>query len=191
VANLPLSLPEKEDLAELERVVERGNVTFVEVGRALCEIRDRRLYRGEYKTFDDYLLDKWSFTRMHASRLIGAYQTVTNLVTAGVEPPANEGQARALVGLDPDDAAEALEEARETASEEGRKVTARDIAAVARKAGIDPASLVPDPRKKALAKIAVHLAAIRRELGQLDSGEQEDYELWLGQVPTHHLELED
>jgi hypothetical protein len=39
---------ERGRLAELEQVVERGLQTFVEVGLALTEIRDSRLYRVKY-----------------------------------------------------------------------------------------------------------------------------------------------
>ena len=40
-----LSVPERSRLAELEAVVEAGLQTFVDVGLALSEIRDGRLYR--------------------------------------------------------------------------------------------------------------------------------------------------
>lgn len=38
----------------LERKVERA---FYEAGKALMEIRDRRLYRSTYKTFEEYCRD--------------------------------------------------------------------------------------------------------------------------------------
>jgi hypothetical protein len=186
IAKLPMSLPEREDLAALERVVEKGLNTFTEVGLALMSIRDRHLYRGTHKTFEDYCRDRWMMTRHYANRLIQAHSVVVNLVPTGTKPPANERQARALAGLDPDDAAEALTEARETAAEEGRSVTAADIEEAAREAGIDPATLTrppPDQRLKALARIATSIRDIRREMGRLDAGEQEAVERWLNQAP--------
>src|SRR4051794_14835161 len=41
---LDLATGDREDLARLEAVVGRGLGTFLEVGLALAEIRDRRLY---------------------------------------------------------------------------------------------------------------------------------------------------
>ena len=45
---------------ELEGVIQGGLQTFTEVGLALLEIRDSRLYRfGGYATVDDYLRERW------------------------------------------------------------------------------------------------------------------------------------
>jgi hypothetical protein len=49
---LVLSTKEQRDLGTLEGVVQKGLATFIEVGRALAEIRDRKLYRVEYGTFE-------------------------------------------------------------------------------------------------------------------------------------------
>jgi hypothetical protein len=50
-----------QKLAELERVMERGLQTFVEVGKALADIRDGELYRGQgYATFEDYCQQRWA-----------------------------------------------------------------------------------------------------------------------------------
>jgi hypothetical protein len=47
-------------LPELERVIEQGLATFREVGTALAEIRDRRLFldRG-YSDFENYCKARW------------------------------------------------------------------------------------------------------------------------------------
>ena len=34
-------------------------MSFMNVGRALAEIRDERLYRDDYDTFEDYLAGRW------------------------------------------------------------------------------------------------------------------------------------
>ena len=44
----------------------------MEVGLALAEIRDLRLYRREYSGFAEYCREKWGWTRQHAYRLIEA-----------------------------------------------------------------------------------------------------------------------
>ncbi len=46
-----LTEEEQRDRLHLERKVERA---FFEAGKALIELRDRRLYRSTHKTFDEY-----------------------------------------------------------------------------------------------------------------------------------------
>ncbi|MEH1950346.1 MAG: hypothetical protein V7K77_25805 [Nostoc sp.] len=46
-----LSETEQSDRLHLERRVERA---FFEAGKALAELRDRRLYRSSQRTFEDY-----------------------------------------------------------------------------------------------------------------------------------------
>jgi len=43
-----MSIRNSERLEELEKVIAKGQQTFVEVGMALAEIRDLRLYKREY-----------------------------------------------------------------------------------------------------------------------------------------------
>ncbi len=96
--------PERFD--ELEGVIERGLSTFVEVGRALLEIQERRLYRAAgYETFAEYVEKRWDLSSAHAYRQIEAAKVVDILSPIGELPlPANEAQARELAPLvdDPD-----------------------------------------------------------------------------------------
>jgi hypothetical protein len=91
-----LTAAEADLLATAEAVIERGLTTFVEVGDALMQVRENRLYRGTHDTFESYTRDRWGFSDSRARQLIGAAQTVTNVTEAGLPAPANEGQARAL-----------------------------------------------------------------------------------------------
>ncbi len=102
-AELSLPLQDQERLDADEEVIARGLSTFIEVGNALLDIRDNRLYRARYTNFEDYCRERWSFSRRQADRLIGASEVVSNLGTIGLEIPANEFQARPLTGLDPED----------------------------------------------------------------------------------------
>lgn len=86
-------------LAELESVIERGVPTFMEVGRALAEIRDTRLYRETHPTFEAYCRDRWGFTDRRARQLIAASRQVESGTTVPVE---NERQARRLRDGEPD-----------------------------------------------------------------------------------------
>lgn len=67
-----MSIAESRRLAELEKLIARGKQTFVEVGLALAEIRDLRLYKREYGSFSEYCQAKWGWTKQHAYRLIEA-----------------------------------------------------------------------------------------------------------------------
>jgi hypothetical protein len=110
-----LTPAEATDLARLERRIEAGIAIFDSVGRALAEIRDRRLYRATHASFDDYLLERWEFTRQRAAQLIGAAVVAANLSTSGLQPPATERQARPLAGLAAEAQAAAWAKAQEAA----------------------------------------------------------------------------
>lgn len=89
-------------LAELEAIIDRGIQTFIDVGSALLEVRDRRLYRESHLTWDDYCRERWNMSRIHAHRLIEAAEVSAMLPTGNT--PDSERQARELVPLkdDPD-----------------------------------------------------------------------------------------
>jgi len=95
---------ERTRLATEEAVIERGLHTFVQVGKALAAIRDQRLYRAEHETFEAYCKSRWGFTDRRARQMIDAAETVDSLPT-GTTVPVTESQARALSGLDPEQAA--------------------------------------------------------------------------------------
>lgn len=98
-----LTLAERQRLTELEQVVSENLMTFYEVGMALAEIRDNRLYRETHDTFDAYCRERFDVVKTHANRLIGAARVVENLTPMGVKLPANERQARPLTRLKPED----------------------------------------------------------------------------------------
>ncbi len=93
-----LTPAEKRHLGALEKRIERGISTFVEVGESLMEIRDNRLYRDSYATFDAYCRARWNFDRGRAYQLIGAAE-VARAIPDGFPPIGNEAQARELVPL--------------------------------------------------------------------------------------------
>jgi len=100
-------LRDDQRLVELEKTIARGKKTFVEVGLALAEIRDLRLYRREYAGFEEYCRKKWGWSRQHAYRLIEAapiaecHPRVTS-ERAGrelskIEPEQREGVVQAII----------------------------------------------------------------------------------------------
>ncbi|RCJ24034.1 hypothetical protein A6770_28725 [Nostoc minutum NIES-26] len=72
-----LTEQEQRDRLHLERKVERA---FFEAGKALAELRDRRLYRSTHSTFEEYCKDRFGFERRHPYRLIEAAVVVDNLM---------------------------------------------------------------------------------------------------------------
>ncbi len=118
---------ETRELERCEAVIEGGLQTFVEVGTALMAIRDKRLYRAEHGTFEEYCRERWDMTRQHANRLIQSAEIITNLEPIGSKPEA-ESQARPLVHLDPPRQREAWSRAVETAP--NGKVTAKHVESV-------------------------------------------------------------
>ncbi|NUW46991.1 hypothetical protein [Nonomuraea rhodomycinica] len=93
----PLSEVEREHLALCEAALENLRVAYWAAGKALQVVRDGRLYREDYATFDDYTEDRWEMGRRHADRLIEAWPLAEKLATAGIK--ANESQVRELLPL--------------------------------------------------------------------------------------------
>lgn len=91
-------------LAERERTIERGLATFVDVGTALAEIRDDRLYRAQYDTFEDYCRRRWGLTRSRAYQMMEAASVVQNFGHG--QAPETESQARELARVPAEQRAE-------------------------------------------------------------------------------------
>jgi len=100
---LSLSQRDRSQLEECEEIIGRGLSTFFDVGSALLNIRDKRLYRGAHKTFEMYCRERWGIGRSYAWRLIGAAVRL-NLLPAGqgLLRPLNEFQIRPFLKLAPE-----------------------------------------------------------------------------------------
>jgi hypothetical protein len=114
--------PQEQDRArfeELKRVVHAGLDTFLEVGRALAEIRARKLYRlAGFRVFDDFLRSEFNLSRTHSYRAMDAVASVEDLATIpGVPAPTNVEQVRPLAGLTSEEKKEVWTEATATAPE--------------------------------------------------------------------------
>lgn len=96
----PLSAIERRVLADQEQIIQDRVVGFWEVGYALMEIRNRRLWRMGYSSFSDYCKRRWGFTPERASHHTQAAEVIRVLTTGKLEPlPENERQVRPLVPL--------------------------------------------------------------------------------------------
>ena len=89
-------------LTHLEDLIARNQSYFHEIGKALKEIRDARLYKLTlFETFEAYTRARWDMGRAQAYRLIQSYKVIKNLSPIGDILPENESQVRPLTQLDP------------------------------------------------------------------------------------------
>ena len=118
-------------LQKHEQVIEGGLQTFIDVGNALMQIKENRLYKVSYSNFGDYCKERWGFTQQHAGRLISGTNIVNKIksVPSGLAPPESENQTRALSKSK--DPAEDWEKAQKISGKE--QPTAREIKEVIRK----------------------------------------------------------
>lgn len=86
------------ELVRLERVVEDGLKTFIDVGQALLKIK--LLCEFSQEEFGAYARKRFGIGRRRGDQLIAAAQIADGL--SGTIVPANEGQARALTVVAPE-----------------------------------------------------------------------------------------
>jgi len=103
-ASQALSVQEVRKLAECEKAIQENNNSFFLAGKALLEIRDGKLHKAEFTSFNKYCEGRWGSSGSHARRLIDAYRLVTTLRSeipriGGGRLPRNEFQARLILRL--------------------------------------------------------------------------------------------
>jgi hypothetical protein len=84
--SIALTAQEKTRLVELESVVETHLETFLTVGRALAEIRARRLYRQQFATFEDYCVKRWGFSGSRGLDLARSASVAEHLLAGPAAP---------------------------------------------------------------------------------------------------------
>lgn len=158
VSREPLTTTEAARLEELKAVVFRGSRIFIEVGTALAEIRDLRLYRGTHATFEEYCQEVFGWNRDRAYKLIESAEVAKQLeetqpeqnVSHGIQTQpklTNERQARELSKVPQDKRREVVQKAAEKT---GGKVTAKaikDAAKTYRPPPVPPPPKPSDPLK--------------------------------------------
>ena len=91
-------IEKRTELEHHEAIIERGLMTFTEVGTSLMTIRDKRLYKETHSTFESYCQERWGWSRQHATRHIQVAQIADILSPMG-DKPTTERQARELTPL--------------------------------------------------------------------------------------------
>ena len=117
-----ITLKESSRLIELEKIVVAGLQSWIEVGEALIEIRDSRLYRIEARTFEEYCQSRFKMGKAHAHRLMTAAPIAKDLSPIGDIP---ESVVREIAKVAPEKRQEVFQKATESA--DGHVPSARVI----------------------------------------------------------------
>lgn len=153
-----LQIPNNEVVATLDRheeTIRRGLTTFVEVGNALAAIRDGRLYRLEFETFEAYVAERWGWTRDRAYKLIAASEAAA-CVENFIHKPVTESHAAALAKAPATERPAVWQEVVEESEATGKPVTAKRVQEVVnRRTGevidagdLEPVKPEPQPKPK-------------------------------------------
>lgn len=116
------------DIADFKRIeveIEKDQAAFLRVGSLLVEVRDRKLYGIVADTFEDYVRDRWGWSKQRAYQLIAAKSLVEDLPEKGKQIVDSEGKARALSAVPPRRRMRVIRDA--VASAPNGKPTARHI----------------------------------------------------------------
>ena len=120
------------DFQRLDEIVFRAVKSLLGAAAALEAIRDRRLYRGEFQTFEAYCQERFDISRQYANKLIAAgrvrqeMETIVSKKKLALKLPDQEGVLRELGRLsDASDQVEVYQEAIAVAS--GENPTAAEV----------------------------------------------------------------
>ncbi|BBD62943.1 hypothetical protein NIES2109_57930 (plasmid) [Nostoc sp. HK-01] len=113
----------QEEQRDRHRLEEKVETAFYAAGKALMELRDRRLYRSTHKTFEEYCRDRFGYSRDAAYLKMTATTVYENLqkhlptIGRQIPLPTSERQVRSLAKaeLEPSQQAYVWEQAVEEA----------------------------------------------------------------------------
>jgi hypothetical protein len=164
---------ERRDLAACEAAIDGLRVAFWAAGKALQVIRDARLYRAEYPTFEDYCEDRWQMQRSYAYKLIRAWPLAEILSPIGLKK-LNEGQVRELLPLAAAQGDEAAVIVYEAAYRAAAEVDSVQVTAAVIKGAV---STLPDgefDKDQAVSQIREYIARLAGDEGPDDEGPDDD-----------------
>lgn len=127
---LTLDKSERGKFRKLECIIAEGISSFRAAGEALKEIRDLKLYRESYKTFERYVDEKWGFKKSRAYQIIEASEVSKRISTNGGQNEraseiTSERQLRELKEVPDELMAPVIDRAVELAGDD--KITASDL----------------------------------------------------------------
>lgn len=141
-----LTKAELARLKECETVIERNVQGVIELGNALKEIKETKLWEQGYESFDAYCEQRWHFGKRYANYVVSSATIIEEMgtrVPASIPLPIQEAQTRALVNLPtPEAKAKAWTAAVESAG--GVQPTAAQVKAAVAEMG----TRVPEKKPK-------------------------------------------
>jgi len=81
-----LDASEKHRFEELQLIIEAGLPSFLEVGRALMEIKDQKLYREHWPTFELFVRERFGLSSHRANEIIRSTTTAEFLLAGPAGP---------------------------------------------------------------------------------------------------------
>ena len=177
--DLSLSPADRKFLEEREGVIAKGLKNFIEVGRALMEIRDHQggvLYKDQYGGFEDYCRIRWGIGRDYGYRLMDASTVVRQLKMSPIgdklPEPTCEGQVRSLSLLA--NAGDMRKAWAEAVEKHGPSPMGREVDAIVRRMLRDGAKRrskrsAETPKKKRAAGLRLDARALREIRAHLDA----------------------
>lgn len=124
-------------LDDCEQRIEHGLKTFIEVGSALTVIRDSRLYRGTFSTFESYLEERWNLKRQRAYELMSAAAVVSEFSDSELPSPTKEAHAAALAKVAEPERTDVWREALERTDGKPTAAAVREVSEEQRKRAAD------------------------------------------------------
>jgi len=153
-----LSVTEGMLLQDLEKEIKQHKDSFIKCGVALAKIRDQKLFRKDYATFEEYCQDIWGWSANYGRRLI-SMSSIAKACPVGTV--STERQARALAPVPEEHRAEVIKLASSSGS-----ATASSIASAAKvvKAKFTPPAAVLDETGIAIPEIPMKYWNRRQEV---------------------------
>ncbi|GGO98237.1 hypothetical protein [Wenjunlia tyrosinilytica] len=83
LTDTPALIAQEQDmLVKCESAIENLRFAFWAAGKALQVVRDARLYRAQFETFEDYTQARWDITPQYAGKLIRTWRVAEALFQA-------------------------------------------------------------------------------------------------------------
>ena len=113
---------DKSRFRALCNVVDKAIEHWYHAGLALIEIRDSKLYRDDFKTFEEFVRERFDIQKSHAYRLIEAAKVKSICEEKDLDVPLRESHCRVLADVPEDKIPEVVE-----AAMEGGELTAKTL----------------------------------------------------------------
>ena len=184
----------KEELASQLDII---NTAFIKAGRILSQIRDERLYRGEFDTFEQFCRSMVGKDKRYVNRIIQAHGVIEDLMLEGVkesELPNSERICRELANYPMPDMKKIWQRAKQMSLAAGKShpdsMTVREAAATVE--GVNP-----EARRRQIVELVQRFEGIARKMkliigwGDMEPREIERLRKALAQIAalaTTHLE---